>query len=325
MSAAREAAVKKAFESLEKTPFGNVAMEELELAYDVNFNPDVVAQRVTPAVALREFVRQWDCALDDGEVSYSEFLEYYRNLSPSIELDADFVRTVCNTWGIHSGLGDMLSGNEELKEPDPAGEPAQVDVKPLVDISAHQYRTSAHNAHPDAPRPGKPTVPKWLKYDKVVLRFSMYSKEAMHSHPGKFNEVTREYTTKVDASFTLRKFVLSYFVEDSSIMIVEPKVEDGGGFGGGVFLARTRNAGKYAPTDFLVGKEVSLCGRTFRIIDADRATRDFFRQEYPGVRLKPAEGMPVDPNPPRKREMTGHGTRQKSKVSSYRTSRHANS
>ena len=312
MSAARQSVVKKAFDSLEKTPFGNVAMEELELAYDVNFNPDVTSHRVTPGVALREFVRQWNSSLDDGEVSAAEFLEYYRNLSPFIEHDSDFVRHVCNTWGLRSGLEDVASDNPtSLSKPDDVAPDVQAPKRPLVDISSHQYRTSAHNAHPDAPRPGKPRVPRWLKYDKVVLRFSMYSKEAMHSHPGSFNEVTREYTTKVDESFTVRKFVLCYFVEDSSIKIMETKVEDGGGFGGNVFLARTRGEGKYAPTDFLVGSDVTMCGRTFRIVDADKATRDFFRQEYPDVRLKPAESLPKDPNPPRKKEMTGRSARQR--------------
>jgi len=316
MSETRRNVVQRAFDSFEKTPFGNVTLEELELAYDVSHNPDVVTQRMTPAAALREFARQWTSVEDEGEISFAEFHDYYACLNPYVEADSDFVRLVCNTWGLRTNLINPTLRAATAADPAVPVAPLEAEQVPAsVDVSRHQYRTSSHNAHPDAPRPGKPKVPKWLKYDKVVLKFSMYSKEAVHHHPGTFNEVTREFSTKVNESFTIRKFVLHYYVEDGSIMIMEPKVEDGGGFGGKVFLKRTkessRRTGGYKATDFCVGEDVCLCGRTFRIYDADKATRDFIREEYPDVRLAQAEGLPKDPNPPRKRELTGHGTRNK--------------
>jgi hypothetical protein len=71
-----------------------------------------------------------------------------------------------------------------------------------------------------------------------------------------------------------------YFLEDKSIMIIEPKVENSG-VPQGAFLKRQMvlkgdNMTPFMPQDFRVGLDVGIHGRAIRITDADEYTRQFF-------------------------------------------------
>ena len=70
-----------------------------------------------------------------------------------------------------------------------------------------------------------------------------------------------------------------YYLEDSSIAVREPKILNSGQ-PMGTFLNRAQHRGNdgelFHPTDFMVGEEVDLFHRRFRIIDCDKHTRDHF-------------------------------------------------
>jgi hypothetical protein len=72
-----------------------------------------------------------------------------------------------------------------------------------------------------------------------------------------------------------------YYLEDHSLMINEPK-EVNSGTPQGVFLKRQmvlKQDGSNTPllpTDFCVGLDVGILGRSIRIFDADQYTREFF-------------------------------------------------
>lgn len=72
-----------------------------------------------------------------------------------------------------------------------------------------------------------------------------------------------------------------YYLEDHSLMINEPK-EVNSGTPQGVFLKRQmvlKQDGSNTPllpTDFRVGLDVGILGRSIRIFDADQYTREFF-------------------------------------------------
>lgn len=70
---------------------------------------------------------------------------------------------------------------------------------------------------------------------------------------------------------------LFYFLEDKSIMITEPKIENSG-IPQGAFLKRhmvlkTDGMSPFMPQDFRVGEDVSIYGRCIRICDCDSYTR----------------------------------------------------
>jgi len=82
-------------------------------------------------------------------------------------------------------------------------------------------------------------------------------------------------------NYRIRKLILYYFLEDRSIMITEPKVVNSG-TPQGSFLKRQmllRQDGSqtpFEPSDFRVGLDIGICGRSIRIYDADENTRAFF-------------------------------------------------
>lgn len=82
-------------------------------------------------------------------------------------------------------------------------------------------------------------------------------------------------------NYRIRKLIIYYFLEDRSIMITEPK-QVNSGTPQGAFLKRQmviKQDGTqmpFEPTDFRVGLDIGICGRSIRIYDADQYTREFF-------------------------------------------------
>ena len=79
----------------------------------------------------------------------------------------------------------------------------------------------------------------------------------------------------------IRKLIIYYYLEDRSVMIVEPKVQNSG-TPQGAFLKRQmllkQDGSKlpFEPTDFRVGLDLGICGRSIRVTDCDEYTREYF-------------------------------------------------
>merc|ERR1719247_3011537 len=106
------------------------------------------------------------------------------------------------------------------------------------------------------------TQPAWLKHDRQVLRFYAYFQEPVVESP---NE-----------NFRIRNVVMTYFLEDGTMQITEPKVENSGIWPQGPFVKRHRipkDDGSYwGPEHFKMGAEVEIYGRVFRVINGDEFT-----------------------------------------------------
>jgi len=125
-------------------------------------------------------------------------------------------------------------------------------------------------------------APAWLKHDKQVLRFYAF-----------FQETVSE---RADENSRFRHCVVMYCMEDGTIRISEPKVENSG-MPQGQFLKRHRvqkadGSGFLGPGDFRVSDEVMIYGRMFHITGADRFTRWFFEEN--GIDLGPDEPVVED-------------------------------
>ena len=109
--------------------------------------------------------------------------------------------------------------------------------------------------------------PTYVKLDKVVLRYFGFFKESVV-------ESNLE-------NWKLRQLVIFYYLEDSTVMMSEPK-ETNSGTPQGVFLKRqaiTRADGSgetLQPEDFIVGQAIEVLGRRIVINDADSYTREFY-------------------------------------------------
>jgi hypothetical protein len=157
----------------------------------------------------------------------------------------------------------------------PMGDPLQVAS---IDYArqTQQQRTRA------APESTMSRLPSWVAYDRKVLRFYGFFKEMVQSD-------ARE-------TWRIRKCVIHFYLEDDSIHISEPVVENSG-IPQGAYVKRHRipksNNQYITLEDLGVGREVTVYGRVFRMISCDDFTRAFY--ESRGIPLADNERYPVDP------------------------------
>jgi len=141
----------------------------------------------------------------------------------------------------------------------------------------------------------QPVQPAWVAFDRKVLRFNCYFKEAV-------NESRIE-------NFRVRRCVLYYYLEDDSMHVSEPKIENSGipqgERKGTVFLKRHRvpkpDGGFYGVADLAVGHTVDLYGRVFQLTDADNFTRSFLHNL--GIECPEPIAVPSDPYTMTREEM----------------------
>jgi len=124
--------------------------------------------------------------------------------------------------------------------------------------------------------------PAWLKHDKQVLRFYAFFQEAV--------------CERGDENSRYRQCVIMYCMEDGTIRISEPKIENSG-MPQGQFLKRHRvqrtdGSGFLGPGDFRVSEDIMIYGRKFHVTGADRFTRWFFEEN--GIDLDPDEPVVED-------------------------------
>eukprot|EP00826_Nyctotherus_ovalis_P013622 TRINITY_DN13715_c0_g1_i4.p2 TRINITY_DN13715_c0_g1~~TRINITY_DN13715_c0_g1_i4.p2 ORF type:complete len:286 (-),score=101.01 TRINITY_DN13715_c0_g1_i4:925-1782(-) len=109
--------------------------------------------------------------------------------------------------------------------------------------------------------------PSFVKMDKQVLRFYAYFQEGVAE-------------SKLEAH-RIRKLTITYYLDDSTIAVSEPK-QNNSGIPQGDFLKRQmilRSDGsgtRMTPFDFVVGQDAVIYGRALHVYDCDSYTREFF-------------------------------------------------
>ena len=106
LSERRDRLVRLAFAQIDKDGSGVVEPSEIADAYDASKHPDVIAGKKTPDEVYHEFLETFDVGgVKDGMVTVQEFLNYYTNLSVSIDNDDYFELMIRNAWHISGGEG----------------------------------------------------------------------------------------------------------------------------------------------------------------------------------------------------------------------------
>lgn len=101
----RKGFVMMAFAKLDKTGDGVVALDDLANTYDVSFHPKFKTGEMSKNDVLGEFMAQWDTNVKDGKVTKAEFIDYYTDVSSSIDEDDYFELMMRNAWHIAGGEG----------------------------------------------------------------------------------------------------------------------------------------------------------------------------------------------------------------------------
>lgn len=117
MSSRRRSLILLAFDKLDADGSGLVTIEDLAMKYDTSMHPEVKAGAMTEEEALKEFLSQWDTIEKDGIVTKDEFLEYYKDVSASIDTDDYFELMIRNAWKLAGGEGVSAMTNYDTRAP----------------------------------------------------------------------------------------------------------------------------------------------------------------------------------------------------------------
>merc|ERR1711988_104053 len=136
--------------------------------------------------------------------------------------------------------------------------------------------------HEEPMAPTAPAVPAYVALDRMVLRFFAYFKEAVHE-------------SRME-NYRVRKVTVLYYLEDNTLQVNEPK-EENSGIPQGSFVKRhhiPKGRGEfYTVLDFTLGTDLTFYGRTFRVVDCDAFTAQFFEEN--SLELGDPEDYPYNP------------------------------
>jgi len=108
-------------------------------------------------------------------------------------------------------------------------------------------------------------LPSWVAYDRKVIRFYGFFEEGVQASAAE--------------TWRIRKCVIQFYLEDDSIHITEPKVENSG-IPQGAFVKRHRipkpNNQYITLEDLFIGAELAIYGRVFKLVACDDFTRSFY-------------------------------------------------
>jgi len=92
--------VESIYANLDQRCGGNesVTLECLEHSYSVGPNPEYVSGQKSEVQLKTEFIEVWGVSERQAVISLAEFIDYYKDVSPSIISDDVFENMLRNTW-----------------------------------------------------------------------------------------------------------------------------------------------------------------------------------------------------------------------------------
>ncbi|NWU91863.1 EFHC1 protein, partial [Upupa epops] len=126
-------------------------------------------------------------------------------------------------------------------------------------------------------------VPAHVALDKKILRFDAYFQE--------------DVPLSAKEHYRIRRVSIYYYLEDDSMSVIEPVVPNSG-LPQGKLIRRHRvpkndRGDHYHWKDLNRGMNITMYGRTYRIVDCDQFTQVFLKSQ--GIELNPPEAMVSDP------------------------------
>lgn len=127
----RRGLVEKAFRKIDKDGSGLIEIDDIKDTYNASKHPDVVQGRKTEDQILMEFLETFETHHNikhqqtrDSRITLDEFLEYYTNISVSIDNDEYFALMMNNSWNLKGDANtykkfDKGWANEEASKPQP--------------------------------------------------------------------------------------------------------------------------------------------------------------------------------------------------------------
>jgi len=116
LNSRRKGLVDLAFKVLDKDGSGVIDYNDVKDVYNTTSHPDYISGKKSKEQILTEFLSNFDqsstktistgkSTASDGIITYDEFLQYYSNISASIDNDDYFELMIRNAWHISGGEG----------------------------------------------------------------------------------------------------------------------------------------------------------------------------------------------------------------------------
>ncbi|XP_033640737.1 EF-hand domain-containing protein 1-like [Asterias rubens] len=163
------------------------------------------------------------------------------------------------------------------------GEPIEVNQLSLAELEELNNKRPTLTYGQAKQAPPEDFIPAHVAFDKKVLKFDAYFQQTVH-------ESRNEY-------YRVRPVIIYYYLEDDSISVVEPHVENSG-MPQGKLIKRQRlpknDQGDYWHwKDLNIDINVTFYGKIFHITDCDKWTKEYMASE--GIELDTPQGVPNDP------------------------------
>ncbi len=101
--------MKKAFTKLDKNGNGIIEIDDIKGTYNAKNHPDVKMGKKTEEEILSEFLDTFELHYSmshpdskDRKIMFEEFIEYYNNVSMSMEDDRYFELMITNAWNLNN-------------------------------------------------------------------------------------------------------------------------------------------------------------------------------------------------------------------------------
>ena len=122
--------VKQAFKVIDKDGSGVLDPNDIRESYNASKHPDVIEGKKTEEQILVEFLETFEAHLNlrdntsaDGKVTLEEFVEYYKNISCSIDNEDYFTLMMNNSWNLRGDASPYKKYEKGWANED-AGKPA---------------------------------------------------------------------------------------------------------------------------------------------------------------------------------------------------------
>ncbi|KAM5286799.1 EF-hand domain-containing protein 1 isoform 1-T1 [Hipposideros larvatus] len=159
----------------------------------------------------------------------------------------------------------------------------QVNQLSQADLDELASKAPVITYGPPKPAPPASFIPAHVAFDKKVLKFDAYFQE--------------DVPMSTEEHYRIRQVNIYYYLEDDSMSVIEPIVENSGIPQGKLIkrqrLAKNDQGDHYHWKDLNRGINITIYGKTFRIVECDRFTQVFLESQ--GIELNPPEKMVLDP------------------------------
>ncbi|KFP78272.1 EF-hand domain-containing protein 1, partial [Acanthisitta chloris] len=158
--------------------------------------------------------------------------------------------------------------------------PNQLSQAELDDLCTQKPTLTCRPARKPSP---SPFTPAYVTFDKKVLKFDAYFQENDPLFPR--------------ANYQIRQVGIYYYLEDDSMCVIEPVVQNSGLLQGKLVkrhrMPKNDQGDYYHWKDLNLGMDITMYGRTYRIVNCDSFTKVFLESQ--GIALNPPEEMVSDP------------------------------